>query len=236
MTMRASLLVLSIALVGCPSPDRCPGAPENATVSIDVVAGAPENVVVEGGPVAFVRGIQGSDMAVFRVAYASPEVSGCLRRDLVVRSADGATLHTRTGAIEVEREGDLWIEPEVQVIEPPGGPLVVEVEAYDTILERTVVPTGMPRPVAFDGPTAAAVGAPVELTLGFDRASPSEIFVEIAIEPADAATVEPFEVYLPYGASEVPVVITPTRAASIVVTARTYDEGVYEATTVLTSE
>lgn len=235
--MRAASCVLAaILLTGCPAPDLCPGAPDMASVTVDVVTGPSGTVVPEGGGVPFVRGIQGSDMAVFSIAYGGPDTSDCLRRELVVRSAGGAALLGRGGAVELERHGELWLEPELQVIEPPSGPLVVEVEAYDTTLVRTVIPTGTPQPTVVVGPMAGTVGAPAAFTVRFDRPAPREWWVDIAVDPLGAAEVEPSEVFLLYGETEAAVTITPVTSGTLSIVARTYDFGVFEASATLTVE
>ncbi len=235
--MRAARCVLAaFLLTGCPPPDLCPGAPDTASVTVDVVTGASGTVVPEGGGVPYVRGIQGSDMAVFSIGYGGSDASACLRRELLVRSAGGGVLLERGGAVELERYGDLWLEPEVQVIEPPSGPLVVEVEAYDATLVRTVIPTGTPQPTLVIGPATGAVGAPAAFTVRFDRPAPREWYVDIGIDPLGAAEVEPSEVLLPYGATSVGVTITPLSPGTLTIVARTYDFGAFEASATMSVE
>lgn len=199
-----------VALTACNRPEACPDAPESASITqIDVVsANEPDRVIEDGGPALFVTGFQGSSMVVFRVAYRGPDVPSCVRRSLEVRAgvATGRRLLAWDDGEATTRVGDAQVGGEVQVIEPPGGPLVVIVEAYGTRMERTIVPTGRPSIERVDvEPTSLRLGQPVSLNIVLDHASPAPYAVEIVASPA--ATLPPLAI--PSGASEVPFEFVP---------------------------
>jgi hypothetical protein len=176
--VRIALVVLF--LTAC-SNDMC-GEPE-AVERIEIVTGEPPVVVEENGIVPYVRGGQGLMMAILHVAYAAPELEPCFEREVTVRSESGATILEAYPIASAALDGELFVEPVLQVIEPPFGDLVVEVEAGGASLTRTVDPTYPPSFSTLTGPTTATAGTPFEMTLELTHRAPQPLLLRVVTEP-----------------------------------------------------
>ncbi|HJL16923.1 MAG TPA: hypothetical protein RMH99_14760 [Sandaracinaceae bacterium LLY-WYZ-13_1] len=139
-------------------------------------------IVDDGDAVPVVIGPQGSRMAVFDVAYVGRAFGSAVDRRLTVATTDGAVLMDLSGTASAPAAAtDLHLE-RVQVIEPPPGPLTVEVEAEGAMLHRTVALRGgsdppppsppTPRLLGLEGPERCLWGAPCQLTLVLEPGSP----------------------------------------------------------------